>query len=42
VVKIIVAKAVFNFDEKDIEQIVTVWYQFDVVFAVSKLYLIVL
>ncbi|XP_034482243.1 uncharacterized protein LOC117787747 [Drosophila innubila] len=33
VVKIIVAKAIVNFDEKDIEQIVTVWYQFDVVFA---------
>ncbi|KAM8709141.1 hypothetical protein ACLKA7_016020 [Drosophila subpalustris] len=33
VVKIIVAKAIVNFDDKEMEQIVTIWYQFDVVFT---------
>lgn len=33
VAKIVVAKSTVNFDDKDAELILTVWYQFDVAFA---------
>jgi len=39
VVKIVVAKSIESFDDVDAEQILSIWYQFDVVFAVSKLQL---